>query len=62
MARLGKYPDPNVQRLSTECEREFGRQDQRREAIEGYISDQLIPYLESLAAFVGFTDPPAPPW
>lgn len=62
MARLGKYESREVQRLSTESEREFGRQEQRITNIENYLSNQLVPYLSSLATFVGFNGPPSPPW
>jgi hypothetical protein len=62
VARLGTYADQSVQRLATEVEREFRRQDSEREKVQGYLSGPLFEYLSDLAASVGFTDPPRPPW
>lgn len=62
MARLGTYQEPDVQRLTTSVEREFRNQDTTDLQIQNYIAGPLLTYLNDLAAFVGFTAPPAPPW
>ena len=61
MSRYSKQPDPNVQRLGEEVDRDIRRLQQRTAALESYISGPLRTWLEGLAAVAGFADPFPPP-
>lgn len=63
LARLQRELDREIREVEKKIDGDADELAARVTAIEGYIADDLVPYLEALQTFVAYgTSPPEPPW